>query len=614
MRRLLTRCLEKDPRLRLRDIGDAGADLAEGAGANARGTPVRSRAWPGWVVAGLATLAAAVFAVRSPWRAATLSPAPAESPLTVERLTLDSGVSTMPSLSSDGRLLAYASTRSGRGDLDIWVQQTAGGQSLRITDDPADDSDPDLSPDGTQVVFRSDRSVGGAYLASALGGPARLVAPEARGPRFSPDGAAIAYWTGQFRGAAYNTNSAVFVLRLSGGTPTRLLAEFAVARDPTWAPDGRSLLVLAMRTRSASAREPFDWWRVPIDGGAPTRTTILDRPGWRAAYEREQASFGTWWSQDGLLLGIEGTLWSIPIALDSGVPVGEPRRLLYGTSPVGYARQSRDGTVVFSQSTTERVIERTPLTTAATPLPPIRLYTDANPLARRTSVTRDGQVLVFERDTLPAREIWTKDLRTGVQQLALSVTSMYLVNPTVSPDGARIGFTLFGGNEGQAGNEGQVVGMEGGIPKPICKRCEIWGFLGDSRRAVVVTRDGKAIGAIDVLSGQSIDGSPMRAPRGSIDPASRQMIAGWPSGARRARPRRCTSCRLPLAAPSRRRLKSMSQPRQAGRAAGRRIRRSCIYCSTPTAIAACGASGSIRRADGRSGSHMSCGTFTTRRA
>jgi hypothetical protein len=38
-------------------------------------------------------------------------------------ITADSGLSYSPALSPDGKLLAYASDRSGEGNLDIWVQQ-----------------------------------------------------------------------------------------------------------------------------------------------------------------------------------------------------------------------------------------------------------------------------------------------------------------------------------------------------------------------------------------------------------------------------------------------------------------------------------------------------------
>ena len=190
----------------------------------------------------------------------------------------------MPALSPDGRLLAYASDRAGNGDLDIWVQQMSGGTPLRLTDDPADDSTPDFSPDGSQVVFRSERNGGGVYVVPALGGPARLIAPDGRRPRFSPDGTRIAYWTGQFRGRRLPvTCRALYVVALSGGAPSQILPDFDVASDPVWAADGRSLIVAGRRERRAQLSETFDWWLAPLDGRPPVKTGIFDSPLLRGA-------------------------------------------------------------------------------------------------------------------------------------------------------------------------------------------------------------------------------------------------------------------------------------------------------------------------------------------
>ena len=50
------------------------------------------------------------------------------------RLTFGGGLQTDPTLSPDGRFLAYASDRAG--NFDIWVQPVAGGDPVQITKDP----------------------------------------------------------------------------------------------------------------------------------------------------------------------------------------------------------------------------------------------------------------------------------------------------------------------------------------------------------------------------------------------------------------------------------------------------------------------------------------------
>jgi Tol biopolymer transport system component len=69
----------------------------------------------------------------------------------VTQLTNDPAQDTMPAISPDGTKVAFCSDRSGNWD--IYVMPITGGKAVQITSDTTDEIHPSWSPDGKQLVF-----------------------------------------------------------------------------------------------------------------------------------------------------------------------------------------------------------------------------------------------------------------------------------------------------------------------------------------------------------------------------------------------------------------------------------------------------------------------------
>jgi eukaryotic-like serine/threonine-protein kinase len=232
VRRLLRRCIERDPKKRLHDIADARIEIEEKDEAPAPAVPRASRPW----LLGAVALAAAGLAALATWRLAPGRAAAASAPVVTNlaRLTRDIGRSDWPSWSPDGTFLAYASDRTGNSE--IYVRRGEGGHDVAITNDPSEDIQPAFSPDGASVAFVSTRSsetglirIAGTYgrnvrtyggdlwVVPALGGAARRLAANANSPAWRPDGSAIVFISG------VEGHRAVWEVSGQGGAPRDVL-------------------------------------------------------------------------------------------------------------------------------------------------------------------------------------------------------------------------------------------------------------------------------------------------------------------------------------------------------------------------------------------------------
>jgi serine/threonine protein kinase len=196
LERIISRCLRKHPerrfqhmdevKLALEDLKDESESSSTPQTAAAVKSSHRPLVWLTAALAVLGTVGAGYLSLRK-----FTSQSSGSTPMT--RVTSDSGWATDPALSFDGKLLAFASDRAGGENLDIWVQHMGGGDAVRLTNWDSDEMEPDFSPDGSRIVFRSNRRGGGVYVVPVLGGEPALVAPKGFRPRFSPDGNWIAY-------------------------------------------------------------------------------------------------------------------------------------------------------------------------------------------------------------------------------------------------------------------------------------------------------------------------------------------------------------------------------------------------------------------------------------
>ena len=397
IRDLLRRCLNRDVKKRLRDMGEARIAIEDALGggapdetssaalaAPAAPRSVVARALP-WAVAGIFFVALiAALVLWAPWRSAPV-PAPRKLLASIgaeTSLLFNRGASAV--LSPDGTTLAFVGQQVGQTRLFIRKLDQLQAGPLAGTEGA---ENPFFSPDGQWITFFAG---GKLKKVSVTGGAAISLcdAPSGRGGTWTDDDTII---------FAPETTGTLMRVSAAGGTPAAFgtLGQGAVTqRWPQVLPGGRAVLY----TEHSS---PSGWDAANLvvallsttSGGAPK---VVVRGGY----------FGRYVPSGHLIYLQQGTLFAVRFDRDRLETVGQAVPALEGVaaSPgLGNAQVavSADGTLAYV---------------------PGAVATNARPL---DWVTRDGKTSV------------------------LRATKANWSNPHFSPDGQKLALEVFDGKQGE---------------------------------------------------------------------------------------------------------------------------------------------------------------------
>ncbi len=319
LERIASHCLEKKPEERFQSARDMvfhleGLTVSSGPSTALTTLPRGRSKWlrpSSFVGLGLIALILGYLLARYAGVASPTSPS-----VRVHRLTEFVGLEEFPTVSPDGRSVAFSADVNETRQ--IWARLIAGGPPLQITHDAADHQYPRWSPDSNSLIYYSSSAETGVqgtiWEISALGGaPRRVVgaigaadishdgkrlallrvssgqvelvvtardgssprlitrlAPgfQCQFPRWSPDDKWIAYQQGRI------FEFDVFLVSAEGGQPRPITHEGNLLNGFTWLPDGSGIVFSSARGGTVLYLPPFNLWEVSLKGGNPRQLTF----------------------------------------------------------------------------------------------------------------------------------------------------------------------------------------------------------------------------------------------------------------------------------------------------------------------------------------------------
>ncbi|MCD4818713.1 MAG: hypothetical protein K8S23_08480 [Candidatus Cloacimonetes bacterium] len=176
-----------------------------------------------------------------------------------QQLTSGAGWKSNPSWSPDGSKILFTSNRNG--NVDIWTIKTNGDSLTEITANITYDDQAEWSFDGSMIAYCSDDDI---RIISASGGTAINLTSDSfinGAPFWSPNGSEIVFHSNR------NGSFDIWKIPAIGGTAIQLTFLPGNEFEPSFSPNGS---IIAF---SSNHYGNYDIWYIPSEGGTPVPIT-----------------------------------------------------------------------------------------------------------------------------------------------------------------------------------------------------------------------------------------------------------------------------------------------------------------------------------------------------
>jgi hypothetical protein len=429
VRAMLARCLERDPRRRLRDIGEARITLERvgeaGDSSTQAGTTNAGEAGvvpPGsrrvavlpWAVAAVSAALAGVLAVQL-WRASTVreTPAPARFSVVLPR-GFEFANSNSPShglaISPDGQRLVFRARKTGEPGLALYQRSLANRELEPIP--------------GTELATQPVFSPDGQALAFVTGSALKVVEFDGRLPRTLANDASdrvTPIWRGAEIIYAALSRQELVGIPAAGGAAERFASREALYVTIAAVHGTTDIL---SDTREPSTAKPGRNERIEVlSAGSGQWTTIIENArlvthtsSGHVLFERDEVLLAARFDPSTRTAGtptpvLEGYTY------DSGYRV--PQIAVSTSGTIAYAVETR-----ASRSSTLTWVEASGSTNSAAELPPLSEWVDLSPTGRLA--------IVGSRRIPPSALLWDME-----RQVPSGLQVEFATTPRWHPDGRR---------------------------------------------------------------------------------------------------------------------------------------------------------------------------------